>query len=100
MNKAPFCVLQELQLHKIMGTVLHNDFDCPLLTLTTNIFIVPSHLILTYVSVIHQCTNTCTIVSQLTSLTQEREQVNQERLFLNHDLSNDLYCLNVYCMNH
>ena len=47
-----------------MGNTFCNQHDCPSLTLTRKIFVVPSGNVITHVLVIHQCVNTCTITQQ------------------------------------
>ncbi len=86
-------------IQQAMGTVMLNEYDCPLLILNKNIFVLPSRTIVTHILVIHQCTNTCEVTKQSWNILHEREQVANHTLVLSHDFSNDLYCLNIFCMN-
>lgn len=79
----------------MLGT---RELDCPLLTLTDLIYLIPSAFIINAVSFIHECDNLCTFHASSVSKTVEHEQVTQE-LAYKHNYSNRLYCHNVYCMN-
>ena len=80
-----------------------DDFECPLLSLTNTVYLVPANSIRIQVavSIMHQCTNTCKFTETAVNRTIEREQVNVDNrsLVFKHDWSNDLYCLNIFCMN-
>ena len=78
-----------------------DEFDCPLLALTNTVHLVPPNSIHVAVSIMHQCTNTCKFVETAITRRIEREQVDvhNHSLVFKHDWSNDLYCLNIFCMN-
>ena len=99
LDNTTYCILQELELQQVMGFIVHNEQDCPLLTLTKTLCVVPSSAVITHISVIHQCTSTCNITTQPFTIEREREQLSNEKLVHYHDFSNDMYCLNVFCMN-
>ena len=61
------------------------EFDCPLLNLTTNIFVLPTSSICSSISIAHLCSHTCTYSSDCMSYS--------------HDFSNTLFCYNIYCIN-
>lgn len=95
-----YCLIQEMQLMTSFdGETLLNQFDCPLLTLTNRIFAVHPDCILTTVSVVHQCNSSCVFVEKPCISNVERECVSQKSLVYQHDWSNDMYCLNIFCTN-
>ena len=84
-----------------LGNPITNDFECPLLTLTDTVLLVPPHRVQTSVSIIHQCADTCTFTGAGIRHRIEREEVHVHccNLLYKHDWSNNLYCLNIFCMN-
>ncbi len=79
---------------------LLNEQECPLLTLVDVMLVISTNLVLTSVSIIHNCTNTCTFITghYAPKLTIEREHICNNRLSFNHDYTNKMYCINIYCM--
>ena len=73
-----------------------NDFDCPFLLLSSDVYFITPHAIFTTVSVVHECSRSCTEV--LSSRIVERENVQCHQTVFEHDWCNNVYCLNVYCM--
>ena len=73
------CIVRELHSE---GSPLLTEFDCPIIFLTTNLFVLPLSSIYSPVSVAHICSNTCTFSSDFLTYT--------------HDLSNSLFCYNIY----
>ena len=65
------------------GTPLLNEFDCPLFSLARTILSVDSSNILAAVSFVHECDEACNFVERNVQLTQEREETEMSRLFLN-----------------
>ena len=63
------------------GTALTNEFDCPLLTLTSDVYCITPSLVCRPVSIVHECGTSCH--------------------FLNgkfiHDYSNFMFCFNIFC---
>jgi hypothetical protein len=74
-----------------------NDFDCPLYSLTSILRSIPSAAIIWPVSVVHQCTSTCSLQNKNASMTLEWQVASQKTLCFSHDWSNTFYCYNVYC---
>lgn len=96
-----FCVLRGLEsVLSPSGVLIKNEFDCPLLHLTCDVFIrKPSH-IKKAVSVIHECGDSCKFVSVECARSVERETVTSKRIEFKHDVcTNTMYCLNIYCIN-
>ena len=94
------CFVRLLEQMDFNGEDVLNDYDCPLLTLTSNIVTIPSCKVEASVSIIHQCTSSCTFVLSPVGQIVERENVsNAGSLTYKHDGTNTLYCLNVYCMH-
>jgi hypothetical protein len=75
-----------------------NDFDCPLLLLSTDVCLVRPCAIISVVSVVHECTPSCTFKEITTPRVIEREAIQCNQTVFEHDWSNMMYCLNVYCM--
>ena len=76
-----------------------NEFDCPLLDLTTNIYCVDPRVIQSPVSIIHMCNESCRFITapELTQI--ERELVSRDsKLTFVHDALNELFCVNIYCI--
>ena len=77
-----------------------NDFDCPLLSLTKTLYFATPKSLVCSVSVVHECSSSCVFRRQRSSATTvEREKVlNESSLVYEHDWSNEIVCLNMYCM--
>lgn len=95
------CLVRNMEEIKINDQQLTNEYDCPLLTLSPYITAISPHSILTSLSVVHECTNTCTFIESHATRRVEREVIQENRtsLIFNHDWSNDIYALNIFCMN-
>ena len=72
-----------------------NDYECPLVSLTKNIFTVDCNQVKRAVSLVHGCTDTCTFEERDSSRRIERKLTNEKALHFKHDW---MYCLNVYCV--
>ena len=94
-----WCLVQLLQPMDSMGIQVCNEFDCPLLTMTDLFRCIPSHSISHSVSVMHECSSSCTYTHINTTTTVERESVDSRHLVFQHDFGSNLYALNVYCMH-
>ena len=74
-----------------------NEYSCPLALLTREFFIVPTLDIIAPVSVVHECTTSCKIIQSDSAIRLiEREEVELNQHVYKHDVSNELYCINVY----
>ena len=82
------------------GQPVNNEFDCPLLLRENRVVVIPVKSVLFSVSVLHECCRTCVFSVQRSQRRIEREIVDSDSLQYVHDLSNNLYSLNVYCMSH
>ena len=93
------CIVNPFDRLIVGDEAVHNDLDCPLLMFTHNLnFILPS-AIQCPVSVVHACSDSCNFHHSTTFTTIEREAVDTNKIVLKHDWSNDIFCLNVYCMS-
>ena len=95
------CVVRCFQIQKAPnGEQIKNEYDCPLVLLTSEfITILPSEII-GPASVVHACSNTCRIIEGRRTRLIERETVElnrQTQLVYKHDISNKLYCINIFC---
>ena len=93
------CLVRTLEVMDNMGEQLLNEFDCPLLSMTNLCYCIPSASICHSVSVVHECTHTCTFTSILVSKQVEHESVELVQKYYQHDWSNNMYCHNIFCMN-
>lgn len=93
------CLIQVMEDLSVDDEIVTNEFDCPLYTLSNNFCCISPEAMLTPVSFVHQCNQTCKFVHKSSSLNIERESVDQSSVCFEHDWSNDLYCLNVFCIN-
>ena len=89
-----FCFVRPLELLSIS-----NEYNCPLLLCGYTIKLIRVTYVASAVSVMHECTSTCTFSNQLQPQTIERQSVVHNSLTFEHDFSNDLFSLNVYCLN-
>ena len=92
------CIIQAIVEEKAMDQPILNEFDCPLLSLSTTFHVIPSSSTVTSVSIIHQCSQACTFAQSSTPVTREREVLISSQLTYTHDYSNTLFCLNMYAM--
>ena len=86
----PVCILQKSE-------QCINDFDCPLYTLTNEIYIMPVSSLIKPVSIIHSCTELCKFTDNLSFVHKEREQVARNELLFLHDFSNNTFSYNIFC---
>eukprot|EP00731_Ephydatia_muelleri_P013887 Em0007g1197a len=70
------------------GTPKLSRYGCLLFTLSRTIFLVDSSIILTAVSFVHECTNTCSFVEATVCQAQEREDVEGIELVFRHVWNN------------
>ena len=77
---------------------LVNEYDCPLLDLSTTIFCTAGNNIQRPVSFGHQCGGTCLFKETGASIRNvERDIVQEDTLIFKHVWNNTMYCYNVYC---
>ena len=93
-------LLQKLEpLLSESGEPCMNEFDCPLLTLTYDLCLIPVSCVSKTISIAHHCTQDCKFVGNVTSIQVEREPVTSSKLIFLHDLSNRTYCYNIFCIS-
>lgn len=99
-TNSDMCLIRKLEtLLSPNGDAILNEFDCPLLQLTTEIYAISSKQIAKSVSVVHSCTDTCVLLEKNTPSFVERESVQTNKITFTHDLSNNIFCYNVFCTN-
>ena len=91
-----YSLVQSLQSMDLFGETVSNEYDCPLYSLSKLIYCIPSKHVCHSVSVVHECTNTCTFVTKLVPKKLEHEDVNISSLIFEHNWSNNMYCHNLY----
>lgn len=95
-----FCLVQELELQTDPnGDPILTEFECPLFLLTTNIHAVSTKTIICPVSVVHVCDALCCFVHENVTTSVERHIVSSNKFVYRHNLSNGLYCLNIFCIS-
>ena len=85
-NNLEVCIIRELhpQTAGSERTPLLNEYNCPLLLMTSNLYILSTSRINKPVSIIHVCSDMCRMDTTYSKF--------------EHDLSNKLYCYNIYCI--
>ena len=81
------------------GQAVHNEYDCPLLQAELEVTAIPVSSIQNSVSVVHECGASCVFVEQRCQRRIEREMIDKTDLVFQHDFSNNLFCLNIYCIH-
>ena len=74
-----------------------NEFHCPLLKLTNDLYVIPVLSVIKPVSIVHSCTNSCKLVDNVTPVHIEREPVACSKLVFLHDVCNSTFCYNIFC---
>ena len=69
-----FCLIRQFEEMELNGDATVNDYDCPLLTLTANITIINSSIVIQSISIVHECTSACVFTTLLYICTVERER--------------------------
>ena len=95
-----YCFIQVFEPMDSLGTTMLNEYECPLYSLTNLFRCVPSDCIKHSVSLLHECTPSCTFKQANAESQIERENVVNQQLVFEHDYNSNIYSLNIYCMNH
>ena len=77
------------------NTPIVNDRECPLLTITQHIKAINTNAILSAVSIVHECTDDCKIMSTRKTIVERENVTIPDGYHVEHDYSNDFFCLNV-----
>ncbi|KAL5509673.1 hypothetical protein EMCRGX_G005076 [Ephydatia muelleri] len=93
-----FCVLQGCDEFVVNSEPVLNEYECPLLAITKRIFSADCSQIKQAVSIVHECSDSCTFDWGSSSRRIEREASGEKALVNTHDWTNMLCCLNVYCV--
>ncbi len=95
------CIVQKL--YKVNNKSGHvqekNERGCPLLSNSLHIQSIPSADVLCPVSIVHNCDSRCTLESKRKRRMVERENITTNTLVLKHDFNNEIFALNIYCLN-
>ena len=92
------CVLQKLApLVSAVEEQCLNDFDCPILNLTNDLYLLPVSYVIKPISIAHCCTQSCIFVDNVSFSRVEREQITSSKLVFLHDLCNTKFCYNIFC---
>eukprot|EP00731_Ephydatia_muelleri_P008143 Em0004g481a len=93
-----FCVLQGCDEFVVNSEPVLNEYECPLLAITKRIFSADCSQIKQAVSIVHECSDSCTVDWGSSSRRIEREASGEKALVNTHDWTNMLCCLNVHCV--
>ena len=74
-----YCLVQRMSPDCSSGVQTCNEFDCPLYFLSFTLSVISSN-IYTSVSFVHQCSNTCILSDQLSSIVLERETCSTKKI--------------------
>ena len=85
-NNDQYCLLRRMEAVTTSRRPLETEFECPLFFLTSEVFTVRTNEILSPVSFVHVCEQTCQISSN-----------SNGKLKMLHDLTNNLFCFNIFC---
>ena len=85
------CIINPFDRVMVGDKAVHNDLDCPLLILTQKLCLISPTKIVCPISVVHECSETCTFYQSTTFTTIEREAVNTNKVIFKHDYSNDVF---------
>ena len=88
-----YCLVREMEVINITNVPATNDFRCPLLFMTSRINTINSLSVITLASIIHKCTDKCVFAQTTTTHRVECENIETQKLTLNHDYTNSCYCL-------
>lgn len=96
------CLVRPMELLlSSQGQRVCNEYDCPLLHAEQKVTVVPASSVNFSVSIVHECGQSCVFSVQPRQRRVERQViVDCDNLVYQHDFSNNLFCLNVYCMHH
>ena len=97
-NNSDKCIVRKLHIQVTENRPVLNEFHCPNLILTNDIYCIDPTQVSSAVSILHACGVECVLKTQTAHRRIERECISLEsQLVLSHDLSNKLFLLNVYC---
>ena len=81
------CLVQHLQEETSPdGVQLMSEFDCPLLVLTSDLYLINPKTVLSPISVVHACDGRCTFDECSVEHLVERESINKQKLIFQHVL--------------
>ena len=75
------CLIQGFQFVSINDEILLNNFECPMLQLSKTIFTTPGSNVKRAVSIVHECTDSCSMQEVATI---QRENISCNKLEFNH----------------
>lgn len=95
-----FCLMQALEFARTEnGLGMFNKYDCPLLKSNKKVLTVKSVNVLTDLSILHHCSESCRFIEEEEDVFVERDRVTKSNLVLQHDTTNSYY-LNIYALSY
>ena len=98
-QKIDFCVIRKLESYSAGATdePILNDVECPLLFLSHELFVVSPRSIVRPISIVHQCSDSCSFQEDTVVSHIEYQETTHTSLVFKHDFTNNLYCFNIFC---
>ena len=98
-KESSFCIIRRLELMELLGESITNSLECPLLTSTTTLQVLPTSFITCSASILHECGPSCNFTTTIQTVPREREHLEVSQLTYVHDYTITTFCLNVYAMS-
>ena len=93
-TREDYCLVQWMSpLCDPVGHQVTNEFECPLFSLSCVFVVLPASKVCSYLSFVHECTNTCVFTEDVVPVEVEREACSTRRLIFHHDYCNRVFVL-------
>ena len=99
-SQLSYAVLQKFEYVSAGGINICNELDCPLVQPTDRFDVKFSTQVLGSISIVHECGISCKVEQNLKTIVEREESVISGAHCVKHDKKNDLYALNIYCINY
>ena len=96
-KESSFCIIRKLELMELLDESITNSWDCPLLTSTTTLQVLPTSFITCSASIIHECGQSCNFTTTIQTVSREREHLDMSQLTYVHDYSITTFCMCTQC---
>lgn len=91
--------MEKFEAFEFNGQPITNEMECPLMESNGRFDVILSTCILGCISLIHECETLCTYTSHR-KIMIEREEVTISKKGFEHSGRNNMYAVNIYCMNY
>ena len=94
----PLCATKTAPPMSLFDEPRVSDFQCPLLNLTDDLYVVPVSSVIKPVSVVHSCNDSGKFLDKhVTPIPIKRECVDCWKLVFLHDVCNLTFCYSIFC---